>query len=100
LADLVVQRAVFACGDPMRGLLVLQPDPYAPASFAAIGFLDGDDAAQDALLSFAHAWAREKGMEYLAAMVPDERRVEIFARHGLAPLPYFRYVLVLAYPLP
>ncbi|GAB4308537.1 MAG: GNAT family N-acetyltransferase [Candidatus Bipolaricaulota bacterium] len=100
LADLVVQRAVFACGDPMRGLLVLQPDPYAPASFAAIGFLDGDDAAQDALLSFAHAWAREKGMEYLAAMVPDERRVETFARHGLAPLPYFRYVLVLAYPLP
>ncbi|MBC7221167.1 GNAT family N-acetyltransferase [Candidatus Bipolaricaulota bacterium] len=97
---LVAGGAVFAWGDPVRGLLVLQPDPYAPASFAAIGFLDGDDAAQDALLSFAHAWARAKGMEYLSAMVPDESRVEAFARHGLVPLPYFRHVLVLAYPLP
>ncbi len=97
---LVAGGAVFAWGEPARGLLVLQPDPYAPASFAAIGFLDGDEEAQGALLSFAHAWAREKGMEYLSAMVPDERRVEAFARHGLVPLPYFRYVLVLEHPLP
>ncbi len=100
LGSLVAHEAVFAYEDPVQGLLVLQPDPYAPASFAAIGFLDGNEEAQDALLRFAHAWARAKGMESLSAMVPDERRVEAFARHGLAPLPYFRYVLVLEHPLP
>lgn len=99
LAELVAQGAVFGWGDPVRGLLVLQPDPYAPTTFASIAFLDGNDAAQDSLLRFAHAWARERGLEYLAAMVPGEERVGAFTGCGLAPLPSFRHVLVLAYPL-
>ncbi len=99
LVGLVAQEAVFAYGDPMQGLLVLHPDPYAPTSFAAIGFLDGHEEAQDALLAFAHSWARARGLVYLSAMVPSADCVETFARHGLNTLPYFRQVLVLEYPV-
>jgi len=99
-ADLVAAGAAFACGDPVRGVLVQAPDPYAADLYAAIAFLDGDDEAWDALLRFAHAKAHSNGQTTLAAMVPGEERVETFARHGLAPVPYFRYVLVLEYPLP
>ena len=98
LAELVSHGAVFARGDPTRGLLILAPDPYAPAAFAAVAFLHGDDAAADVLLRFAHGWARARGIEYLSAMVSREERVEVFARNGLAPLPYFRHVLVLEHP--
>ena len=100
LTTLVAQGAVFAYGDPMKGLLIQLPDPYAPAVFAMVAFLHGDDAAQDSLLRFAHVRARERGQEYLAAMVSGEEKVDIFNRYGLVPLPYFRHVLVLAYPLP
>ncbi len=100
LAERVSRGEVFAWGDPPRGLLILAPDPYAPATFATVAFLHGDDAAGDSLLRFAHARARERGQEYLAAMVPVEEKVDIFNRYGLVPLPYFRHVLVLAYPLP
>lgn len=99
LAERVSRGEVFAWGDPPRGLLILAPDPYAPEAFAAVAFLDGDDEAWDALLRFSHVRARERGQEYLAAMVSREERVKAFARNGLAPLPYFRHVLVLAYPL-
>ncbi len=100
MAALVAQGEVFAHGDPMKGLLIQLPDPYAPAVFATVAFLHGDDAAQDSLLRFAHVRARERGQEYLAAMVSGEEKVDIFNRYGLVPLPYFRHVLVLAYPLP
>jgi len=100
LADLVTAGAVFAYGDPLRGVLVLTRDPYATDLYAAVAFLDGDDAAQDALLRFAHAKAHSDGLTTLAAMVPNDERLDLFARHGLAPLPYFRYVLVLEYPCP
>ena len=99
LDALVMQGAVFASGDAMRGLLIQTGDPYAPDLYAAITFLDGDDEALDALLRHGHAHAREQGQAYLSAMTTDGR-VELFARHGLAPLPPFRYVLVLGYPLP
>lgn len=99
LAELVSYGEVFAWGDPTRGLLILAPDPYAPATFASVAFLHGDDAAGDSLVRFAHVRARERGQEYLSAMVSREERVEAFTRNGLAPLPYFRYVLVLEYPL-
>lgn len=99
-ADLVAAGAVFAYGDPMRGVLVQAPDPYATDLYAAIAFLDGDGEARDALLRFAHARARATGQTTLAAMVPGEERVKTFACHGLSPIPYFRYVLVLEYPLP
>lgn len=98
LARLVADGAVFACGDPVQGVLVLLPDPYAPASFASVAFLDGTEEAKDALLRFAHLWAREKGQGYLAAMVPKEEDLPAFERNGLAPLPSFRDVLVLEYP--
>lgn len=57
LAERVSRGEVFAWGDPSRGLLILAPDPYAPAAFAAVAFLHGDDAAVDSLLRFAHARA-------------------------------------------
>lgn len=100
LGEFVARGEVFSWGNPTRGLLILAPDPYAPAAFAAIAFLHGDDAAVDSLLRFAHARARERGQEQLSAMVACEERVEVFVRNGLGPLPYFRYVLVLEYPLP
>lgn len=100
VGDLVSRGEVFAWGYPTRGLLVLVPDPYAPAAFASVAFLHGDDAAADSLLRFAHARARERGQEYLAAMVSGEKKVHSFNRYGLIPLPSFRHVLVLAYPLP
>ena len=99
LADLIDRGAVFGYGDPIRGLLIQTRDPYAPDLYAAITFLDGDDEARDALLRLAHVQARSMGQTTLAAMVPREEWVEAFARNGLVPLPYFRYVLVLDYPL-
>jgi len=98
LAELIARGEVFAWGSPARGLLIQVPDPYAPAAFATVAFVHGDDAGQDALVRFAHARARERGQEYLSAMVAREEQVEAFARHGLVPLPYFRYVLVLELP--
>ncbi len=95
LAELVIRGEVFARGNPARGLLIQSADPYAPAAFASVAFLHGDDAGQDALLRFAHARARERGQEYLSAMIPCEERIEALARHGLVPLSDFRYVLVL-----
>ncbi len=99
LAALVAEGAAFGVGDPLQGILLLVPDPYAPEAFASVAFLDGTEEAEDALLRFAHAWAREKGGHYLAAMVPREEHLPGFERNGLVPLPSFRYVLVLAYPL-
>lgn len=100
LTELIAQGRAFGVGDPREGLLILLPDPYAPESFASVAFLDGTEEAKDALLRFAHAWAREKGQGYVAAMVPLEEDLPAFERSGLAPLPYFRYVLVLEYPVP
>lgn len=95
LAERIARAELFIWGDPARGLLIQSPDPYAPAAFATVAFLHGDDAGQDALLRFAHAHARERGQECLSAMVACEEQVGTFARHGLVPEPYFRYVLVL-----
>ncbi len=100
VARFIAEGAVYSYGDPLRGILIEVPDPYAADLYAAIAFLDGDDEAQDALLRFAHAQARAGGQTTLAAMVPHEEGVEAFARHGLVPLPYFRHVLVLEYPRP
>ncbi|MCR4391847.1 MAG: GNAT family N-acetyltransferase [Candidatus Acetothermia bacterium] len=99
LAHLLAQGAVFACGDPPAGILVQAPDPYAPQAFSSLAFLDGDRGAVEALLRSAHAHARDRGQEHLSAMATDDR-IEVLARHGLVPLPDFRYVLALEYPIP
>jgi hypothetical protein len=55
LPALVAQGAVLSHGDPVSGLHILVPDPYAPQAFASAAFVDGSDEALHVLLRLAHA---------------------------------------------
>ncbi|MBC7092715.1 GNAT family N-acetyltransferase [Candidatus Bipolaricaulota bacterium] len=98
--ELTRAGAVSSLGDEeIRGVLIQVPDPYAPAAFSAIVFVDGDEEAVGELLRFAHAQAGALGQTRLSAMIPDAWLAEVLSRHGLSWFPDFRYVLVFEYPL-
>lgn len=95
LEELAAKEALFSVGLPPQGLLILVPDPYTPAAIAALAFLDGEEAALEVLLQFAHAWAEERGQRILAAMVAAPWIFTFLTRRGFQFVPELGAVLVL-----
>jgi len=97
LVELAGKEALFSAGTPPKGLLIILPDPYTPATIAALAFLDGDEKALEELLQFAHAWAAERGQRILAAMVAAPWVFRFLAKNGFEFVPELGAVLVLEY---
>ncbi|MGQ9700802.1 MAG: GNAT family N-acetyltransferase [Candidatus Bipolaricaulaceae bacterium] len=95
LAELAQKDALFSLGTPPQALLILLPDPYTPATTAALAFLDGEEDAFPELLKFAHAWAWKHGQKILTAMVAAPWVFTFLTRHGFQFVPELGAVLIL-----
>ncbi len=95
--ELARKEALFALGEPPRGLLIIVPDPYTPKELGCLAFLDGEEGVLPGLLEFAHGLAAKNGERILSAMVAAPWLFRFLLAQGFQFIPELGAVLVLEY---